>query len=437
MSNPTILEQKILEITAAKLMPCASEAVFTLDQTEEIVRISTTFDKILIKEIEIIECKLEHIKCYNDSKIECLKAEFCALKKDAFDDAAINAKLECLNNEIEQLIKYDEHNTCMVVEIKKSLEYTQNEIKCLEVKLDKFEERVAVNLLSQAEELDRMTKVNCVQSEKLNELQEELCELKKMVMKDEVKDLVYEIKCLEKRLIVIEHCEVHKEIMEALICLEKRVLCIEKRVIHDERVDAILGMLSSFVTKEIIEDLLCKIRHLEAKEYVDNRVDEILRRLCLLEVKEIHDERIDKLLCVLKTMETKENAEKLVKRLALLEAKEIHDTRVDLLLCELSKINHRLDQSSAINAAQSEQLRILSVQNTNQAQQIVCLSEKLNRNSLILDSKIDVVEKRELEDEKVDYNQNASLKFMQTEIARLAHDVDHLQKVALVKPVCL
>jgi hypothetical protein len=58
MSNPSVLEQKILEITAAKLMPCQSEAVFTLDQTEQIVRISTTFDHILVKEIEMLERKL-------------------------------------------------------------------------------------------------------------------------------------------------------------------------------------------------------------------------------------------------------------------------------------------------------------------------------------------------------------------------------------------
>ena len=57
--------------------------------------------------------------------------------------------------------------------------------------------------------------------------------------------------------------------------------------------------------------------------------------------------------------------------------------------------------------------------------------------SLLFDNKIDVVERREMQDEKVDYNQNASLKFLQTEIVRLAQDVDRLQKAALVRPVCL
>lgn len=438
MSKPTVLEQKLLEVTAVKLMPCPAEAVFTLDQTEEIVKISLTFDKILAKEIEKLECKIEHIKGNDDieDKIKCLRAELCSLKADAVDEAAINAKIECLNNEVEQLFKYDEHNTCIVTEIKKSLEHTQCELNLLEAKVDKFEERVAVNLLSQAEELDRVAKVNCAQSAKLKDLQEELCELKKLAARDQVKDVIEQIKCLERRLCAIENTEVHKELAEAIACLERRVSCLEKRVFRDERVDAILGMLSSFVTKEAIEELLCKIRHLEAKEYVDERVDQILKRLCLLEVKEIHDERVDKLICLIRALETKEDAEKLAKRLALLEAKEVHDQRVDLLLCELSKINHKLEQITVVNVNQAEQIRVLTCQNANQAHEINCLNEKITRNSLVLDNKIDVVERRELEDEKVDYNQNASLKFLQTEVMRLAQDVERLQKVNLAKPAC-
>lgn len=417
MSNPNILEQKILEVTAAKLMPCPSEAVFTLDQTEQIVKICVTIDHILVEEIEKLECRLEHLKGSNkyeelEKEIKLLKLEL--LKDDKFDDREINAKLHCLTNEIEQLIKYDEHNSCIVAEIKKNLEHTHCEVECIEAKLEKFEERVAVNLLSQAEELDRMTVINSSQSVKLKELQNELCELKKLATKDHVEEVVDELMCLKKRLEVLEHCELRKEMMELVACLEKRLSCLEKRVLRDERVDAILGMLSSFVTKEVIEELMCKIKHLELKECVDHRVDELLRRLCLLQ--------------------TKEEAEKLVKRIATLEAKEIHDARVDLLLCELSKINHRLDQSTAVNVAQAEQLRVLFVQNANQAQQINCLNEKLNRNTLVLDNKIDVVERRELEEEKVDFNQNASLKFLQAEITKMARDIERLQKAALVRP---
>lgn len=469
MSSPNPMDKKSIEQVAKQFMPCPTEAVFTLDQTEKIVEISTYFDREIAREIASIECKLEHL---NDNvkigelenKLKCIKVELCEMKKEAIDQCALNAKFELLNSEIEQIVRYDELNKVMVSEIKKGLENVQCELNSLECRIEKFDEKVAINLLSQAEELERMEKVNCVQSVKLSELQEELCQIRKLVVKNEVKDAFEAIKALEKRICALEHLKLKEELMEHIACLEKKIYALEHKVLKDERVDAILSMMCSFVTKEAIEEILCQLKKLECKEMIDHRVDEVLKRLCALEKKEIHDERVDVLIKRLCMLETKEEAQELLKRIAALEAKEMHDARVDLLLHEICEINKHVKNLSEQNCKQNKQIEFLveqnckqhkqietlSEQNCNQHKQIEvlvehsakqhreieCLNEKLNRNTLVLDSKIDNVERKEVADTKVNFDQNAAIKFLQTEIVKMNQEIERLQKALLVAPVC-
>lgn len=312
------LEKELNEIQKDQIQQCVENAVFTVGQTKEIVRLDVIFNKFLLKKIDDLFCKLSNVEEFKE----------------------VERKVECFYSELEKLIIYDENNTEIISKIKRDVEHSEYEINCLEEKVDKFDEKVAVTLISQANEIEKLVKenkINCIEISKISKMECKLNEIKEQLLRN------------------------------------------ERREMKDFRVDKILEKINVFVTKEDFENV--------------------------------------------------------VKSVLTLETKEIHDKRVDLLLCEFSKLEKRLEEMTKTNILQSNAIKILSEQNTKQNEEIKCLSEKLNRNILALDGKIDEVEKHELANKKIDCNQNASLNFMQSEISRLTQEIDKMQKIFLVKPI--
>lgn len=210
--------------------------------------------------------------------------------------------------------------------------------------------------------------------------------------------------------------------------LEKEVSCIEHKLneLSQNTAAALLSqanelneleqVVKNLVRKEVIEDIVRRLSIQEHRDMKDCRVEKIienleefLRRIVALERKEIHDTRVDSL----------------IKRIAVLEAKEIHDARVDALLRKIKSMEE-------VNENQSKHICELTAENNKQKEQIECLNEKLNRNIIALDNKIDQLERKETLDVKVDLEQNAALKFLQAEHASLKADFERLERTLLL-----
>lgn len=422
MEASQYFDQELIELQNSQIQKCAENAVFTVSQNKEIIRLDVVFNHFLLKKIDDLSHKLSLINNADElkeleKKIECLRSEI--LFKHSVE------------NDIEKLIAYDENNTEIIAQVKREVEHNESE-------LHKMEERIALTLVSQANEIEKLVKenkINSIQSAKishleniLEEMRKELCVLEKRELKDERVDAVIhlleklatkdEIKEIICDVAMLKHREMKDERVEQIL---RRIASLEAREMKDDRIDTVLSLMTALATKKELSEIEYKLQLLEKRAIIDHRVDEVLKRLACLEAKEMKDYRVDKIIEALKLFETKEDIEKIIKRVAALESKEFHDKRVDLLLSEISKLEVKLNESIKTNLKQSEEIR--------------CLSEKLNRNTLALDGKIDEVERHELVNEKLDYDQNASLKFMQSEISRLAQDIERLQKVALIKPV--
>ena len=103
---------------------------------------------------------------------------------------------------------------------------------------------------------------------------------------------------------------------------------------------------------------------------------------------------------------------------------------------QVYSLSSRLDEISKINAIQSKKIDELILQNNYQSNEIRQLTEKLNRNSMLLDTKINELERRETKENRVEYDQNATLKFLQSEVMRLTQEFNRLEREKLLKPVC-
>lgn len=225
---------------------------------------------------------------------------------------------------------------------------------------------------------------------------------------------------------LIEYDEHNSEIVS---CLRREVKNLEEELnsvehkVHELSERTGVAMLSQ---AHELQQLECVVKKLAIKEYKDERIEDIVRRLVIVENREMKDCRVEKILECLKLYETKETVQQLIKRLALHEAKEVRDARVDAVLAELCQLKK-------VNEKQNQHISELTSQNLHQSEEIRCLTEKLNRNTLALDNKIDTLERREAVDNKVDFDQNAAIKFLQSEIARLHHEMDNFQKAMLLK----
>lgn len=329
-------------------------AVFTLTQTQKIIEIDRLLLNPLLTNLDELKCKI-------------------AVLTDVKVDDHIDGELKKLENEIVDLVQYDEHNSCLLNKMSRDIVH-------LTVELQQLDERVAKALLCQAEELDKVAK-------------EEECLLK------QVKDL----SCREMK---------------------------------DQRMDAVLDMINNFVTRSEIDVFENEVKSLACREFKDSRVEEILRKLSCLEAKDYLDPRIDQIIHMLSCFESKEDIEKIIHRLTCLESRKFEDERVAALINKLSIIEKKIDHCEAINVDQCKEIHCLSTENLRQSNEIKCLSEKLNRNSMILDSKIETVQNSELCDQKIDANQSAQIEVLQSQMARLNIEMDKLQRALLTKPIC-
>ena len=120
-------------------------------------------------------------------------------------------------------------------------------------------------------------------------------------------------------------------------------------------------------------------------------------------------------------------------RVEALEARKLHDERVDALLCEIKRLHDTVERFEVVNRAQSEAIETLKARNCEQDRQIVCLNEKINRTAILLDGKVDNVEKHVLAEERVDLNQNTAIKLLQSQICELKEQMQVLTRTAYVK----
>ena len=236
-------------------------------------------------------------------------------------------------------------------------------------------------------------------------------------------------------------CEMNK--------LEKVVKGLELREFHDERVDKLMEKLQCFLTRAEMDKILARLACLEAKEYRDERiekiiacldkfetkkeVEELIKRIVCLEAKEYRDERIDRIIACLDKFETKKDVEELIKRILCLEKRKLVDDRFDQVMHELCEMRKEIETMRRVNCEQNKIINELNAENHKQEQEIECLNNMLKRNTLALSNEIQEVERHVTAEEKVDLNQNADIKFLQSEIVELKRQVERMVKANLMK----
>lgn len=181
--------------------------------------------------------------------------------------------------------------------------------------------------------------------------------------------------------------------------LRKRVKVLECREMKDDRIDSLLSLIASVSTRSELEKLECEVKKLEKRMIEESCIDA------------------------------------LTKRLICLENKKHEDSRVEHLLCELSKLEKKLAEEEVTNAKQAKAIELLQIQNIRQSEDIKALGAKLDRNSVVLDTKIDKIEREEYADKKVDASQTAQILSLQNQVAKLMCEIDRLEKTFLVRPV--
>lgn len=288
-------------------------------------------------------------------------------------------KLECVVN---GLVEYDEQNNVNLCKL-------SAQIKKVESDLCDLDKKVQVYLCEQAKELDRVVK-------QLKELE---CKVKELLCKDNKDSLLDDIKCLISNLVTKEEF--------------KRLKC------H-------------------VENLEEEVRKLACREYKDERIEDILKRLACLEKYDFYslEKKVERIELMLSCFVTKEAFDKLVKRVECLEKKDWYDSRVDKLVRQVADLEKRVSCVEAINCEQSKEIKYLKVDNEKLHKEIYCLTEKVNRNSCILDSKIQDLEKAERCEEKLDAIQGAKIEVLQSQVSHLIKEMDKLQHALLLKPVC-
>lgn len=329
-------------------------------------------EKIVQIASKLDECLLEKIESMPifDGSEQFKKIE-CQINGLEYQIEKVDKKVDHFDSRIDKVEKDVEHLDRRVDKVEKEVDYVQCEVKVIS-------EKTAKALLCQANELDRVA----------NQLDS--------VEKD--------VRCLEKSDKVMQSqinrldCEIAK--------LRKEISELDFK---DDRIDSILCMISSMVCRGDLDKIMCEIEKLRKEikclNFKDDRIEDILRRL------------------------------------ACLEAKKLQDPRVDALLCEIANLEKRMAVQEAVNCKQQKSIDVLYAQNVRQSEDIKALSErmkalecKLNRNSCILDGKIDSLENQEMVDKKVDAKQDAMICSLQEQIAFLKREIDRIEKSYLVKP---
>lgn len=353
----------------------ASEAVFTISQREEIVKIDMAFNDLLMDEINTIKCQLKNLQ---PTDLTTIENKISCILSDIKTQDLLEEKVRRLSKEVEALIKYDENNSIVITKLTEEFNRFNKDVKYLDIKIKELSDKTAAALVCQGTELNEL-------SRRVSKLQVQMDELECMIRKDTRAS---------------EFLKIVKELATKEEIILKRLAVLEAINYKDNRVDHILDVISTLATQKEIEKLDAKVCVLARREFVDSRVDSLMRKLAVLEDRDIKDKRVEQILRILNTFSTKEDIEEIKK----------------------------------INAAQTVMIKDLHVENTKQQEHIQCLTAKLNRDILMLDGKINAVAANETLDKKVDYEQSSDIKFLQSQIVKLNEEMDRLQKVVLMKP---
>lgn len=275
MEDSHQLEKELNELKNLQMVGCNKNAVFTENQTNEIIRLDTFFNDLLLKKIKDLYSKISHVG-----------------KNDL---------------EIERLISYDENNTEIISEMKREIDHSECELHRLEEKVDKLEEKSALALISQAHEIETLIKdneINCIQNTKIKYLQENiedmkkgLCMLEKREMKDErVESIIHfldkvaskdEIKQIICDLTTLKHREMKDERVDNFICeiskLEKKIEELVKSnalqnnsikglIEQNNRQNEEIRCLSEKLNRNTLA-LDSKINEVEKQELVNEKID--------------------------------------------------------------------------------------------------------------------------------------------------------------------
>lgn len=315
--------------------------------------------------------------------------------------AEARSKAVFTESQIDQIVKI---NVALQNVLIVSINDLKKKIECISdhreiERLEKAVDAMTCALSHLTTEVSHIEEVNAKQTCNIDKLFEYANTNSQIIAKlrAEMKDDTAQIHHLE--------CEMNK--------LEKVVKCIELKEFRDGRVDNLIKKLQCFLTR--------------------TEMDKILARLAFLETKEYRDERIEKIIACLDKFETKKEVEELIKRILCLEKRKLVDDRFDQVMHEVCEMRKEIDTMRRVNCEQNKIINELNTENHKQEKEIECLNNMLKRNTLVLSNEIQEVEKHVTAEEKVDLNQNADIKFLQSEIVELKHQVERMLKTNLVK----
>lgn len=317
------------------------------------------------------------------------------INNDICDQIKSEARTKAVftDSQIEQIVKINvtlqDSLITYITDLKKKNDIILKSDEIL--KLEKTIQSLTFSLSHLTTEVSRVENVNAKQAFNINEL--------------------FEYDNANNQIIADLRKQIHN-IETEILNIEKVVKSLMVKDFHDERVDRIIDNLKLFINKEE----LCKV----------------LTRLTILEAKEYRDERIEQIIHCLEKFETKKEAEEIIKRLLCLENRKFADDRFSDLKSELCDLRKELDKMRYVNLEQNKIIKELDAENLKQNKEIECLNSMLKRNTLALSDEIQEVERQITLEEKVDFNQNADIKFLQSELLEMKRQIDRMVKAGLV-----
>lgn len=351
-------------------------AVFTFNQTKEIIQTNLKMIKPIIDHLNVVECKLDRFECRVD-KIE-KKLEILEPSKP---DDSLRVELKALELKVKKLEA-------------ESKDFSED-IKKIHLELRCFEEKVENELKKQANEI-----------EKLN--------LKQECLEADVKKLFYKIKELFSR-------EDYGNVIDELKCMLASMVTRAEFEKLEHKVD--------YLKKEVDE--------LKCRDYRDKRIESILLRLEILEQREIYnvDKKIDEIFCRLEKTVTKKELEKVIRRIECIENKKDYnvDEKIARLEAEIHDLRKRVSMVEHVNVEQTKKIAYLESLVFDLKNEVHCLKKEFERNSVFLLNKIDKVESHQ---NSINASQEKQIKELQYENQSMRNSIKRLEEALLTKDGC-
>lgn len=368
------IEQEINSVADSIYDP--KTAVFTFNQTKEIIQTNLKMIKPIIDHLNVVECKLDRL----DSRVDKIERKLECLEPSKPDDS-LRVELRALELRVRKL------------ELE-SKDFSE-EIKKLSLELHCFEERVENALKNQAKEIEKLA-------------------LKQECLEEDVRKLVLKVKELFCR-------EDYGKVIDELRCLLASMVTRAEFEKLEHKVD--------YLKKEVDE--------LKCRDYRDKRIENILLRLEILEQKEIYnvDKEIAEIFCRLEKTVTKKELEKVIKRIECLENKRDYnvDEKIARLEAEVHELKKRVSAVEYVNVEQSKKIAYLESVISEFKSEVHCLKKEFERNSVFLLNKIDKVESQQ---NSINASQEKQIKELQYENQNMRAAIKRLEEAILTKDGC-